>query len=292
LASAMNAADDSHWVTFDSEQSRSVLAGRPVTFVPYITPRGYVATARAVRALSRVIRHVQPAAVVSTGAGVAISAFLAARRAGVATHYIESVSRIDGPSLTGRVVAGLRLAHLYTQHASWAGARWQPHPSVLADFDVEPLPDSDSPRSPRLFVTLGTISPYRFDALVDAVVATGLAGASTVWQLGSTTRADLPGRVVATMPADEFHDCLRVADVVLTHAGVGTIIEVLRHGQTPVVVPRRSARSEHVDDHQTQIAALVSAKGLAVVREADSLDAAAIRQAMRSRVTARPMGAR
>jgi UDP-N-acetylglucosamine--N-acetylmuramyl-(pentapeptide) pyrophosphoryl-undecaprenol N-acetylglucosamine transferase len=285
LAPGMNAAPDSAWVTFDSAQSRSVLAGRPVTYVPYISPRDYRATAAAIRKVAAVIRRERPVAVVSTGAGIAISAFIAARARGVSAHYVESVSRTNGPSLTGRVVAALRLAELHTQHEAWADNRWRPYPSVLSDLDVTVLPDADLWTAPRLFVTLGTISPYRFDALVDAVLHAGLADERTVWQLGATTRTDLPGHAFAVMPAEDFQACIRQADVVITHAGVGTIIELLGAGRVPVVVPRRVSRDEHVDDHQTQIATLVEAKGVAVVREADQLDLGAVRQAMRTRVT-------
>jgi UDP-N-acetylglucosamine--N-acetylmuramyl-(pentapeptide) pyrophosphoryl-undecaprenol N-acetylglucosamine transferase len=199
LAPAMNAAPDSQWVTFDSEQSRSALRGAHFSFVPYVRPRDYRGTLATVGLIRRTIRRMKPVAVISTGSGVAIGAFIAARLQRVPCYYIESVSRVDGPSLTGRIVAGLHLAHLRTQHATWADERWKPYPSVLSDFESVPAPDApDRRREPSLFVTLGTIQPYRFDALVEAVLATGLADERTVWQVGSTTRQDLPGRVVYT----------------------------------------------------------------------------------------------
>ena len=45
----------------------------------------------------------------------------------------------------------------------------------------------------------------------------------------------------------------RAADVVITHSGVGTILQLLGDGISPVVVPRRKQHGEHVDDHQLQI---------------------------------------
>jgi UDP-N-acetylglucosamine transferase subunit ALG13 len=132
---------------------------------------------------------------------------------------------------------------------------------------------------PRLFVTLGTIHPYRFDALVDAICATGLADGRTVWQLGATTRRALPGTVLSQMGAAEFEECARNADVVITHAGVGTIMHLLEMNIFPVVVPRRAARNEHIDDHQAQIAGLLARRSIGVVREADELDAGSIVEA-------------
>jgi UDP-N-acetylglucosamine--N-acetylmuramyl-(pentapeptide) pyrophosphoryl-undecaprenol N-acetylglucosamine transferase len=292
LAPAMNAGRDSVWLTFDTEQSRSLLHDTTVRFIPYIGPRGYRATARAVRLIRDIIRADEPVAVVSTGAGVAISAFVAARLRGIPCHYIESVSRVEGPSMTGRLVAALRLARPYTQHAVWADRRWSAYPSVLSAYEAlapTPAPALEQSRGerPQLFVTLGTIRPYRFDALVDAVVATGLADERTVWQLGSTTREDLPGRVVTSMTDEDFRSSCRDAEVVITHAGVGTVMTLLEMGIYPVVVPRRAARGEHVDDHQTQIAALLATESLAEVREADDLPTASVRRVAGRRVRAR-----
>jgi UDP-N-acetylglucosamine--N-acetylmuramyl-(pentapeptide) pyrophosphoryl-undecaprenol N-acetylglucosamine transferase len=289
LAPAMNADPGSRWVTFDSAQSRSLLAGRRVTHVRYIRPRDLRATWLAVAQLVRVLRAERPVAVVSTGAGVAVSAFLAARLLLIPTRYVESVSRTGGPSLTGRIVRTLRLARTYTQQASWADETWRPYPSVLSEFESVPRHGSSS-KEPRLFVTLGTIDPYRFDALVDAVLATGLAAEDTVWQLGSTSRTDLPGRVFDLLDTEEFGAACGKADVVITHAGVGTILTLLESGIHPVVVPRRSARAEHVDDHQCQIASHLRDKGIAEVREVEDLTAAALRAAARRRIRTVPVG--
>jgi UDP-N-acetylglucosamine transferase subunit ALG13 len=288
LAPAMNAAEDSTWVTFDTEQSRSLLRGTATAFVPYVGPRGYRETARAIRRIFDILKRERPAAVVSTGAAVALSAFIAARLRRIPCFYVESVSRIQGPSLTGRIVAALHLADLRTQHPGWASSRWKPYPSVLSEYEaVATVTAPAALRRPQLFVTLGTIRPYRFDALIDAVLATGMANEGTVWQLGSTTRDDLPGRVVNTLSSQEFQSLCLGADVVITHAGVGTAITLLDAGIYPIVVPRRAPRHEHVDDHQLEIAELLADKGLADVHEADALDAMTIRRAAGRRVRTR-----
>jgi UDP-N-acetylglucosamine transferase subunit ALG13 len=216
--------------------------------------------------------------VVSTGAALALSAFSAGTARALPRLYIESVSRTHGPSLTGRLVRQLRLARLRTQHRSWAGGPWAYDGSVLDEYETVPAP-VDAPRSPRVFVTLGTIRPYRFDALVDAVRGTGLAGPDAVWQLGQTARGDLPGRAFAQTSAAEFDGFCDDADVVVTHAGVGTVMQLLDRGICPVVVPRRHRRGEHVDDHQAQICELLTARGLGVVVEADELTAEHLRAA-------------
>jgi Uncharacterized conserved protein len=52
---------------------------------------------------------------------------------------------------------------------------------------------------------------------------------------------------------DEMRALMRAADIVVTHAGVASIVDAVRTGHRPIVVPRRQHLGEHVDDHQLQI---------------------------------------
>lgn len=267
-----NTADDSLWVTFDTPQSRSLLDGRRVLFVPYVKPRDIAGACRVARGMAKILGRERFDIAVSTGAALAMGVLPVAAARGVPASYLESVSRVDGPSLTGRLLSASHLTELNTQHPTWSGGRWKPHPSVLAQF--APAPRHRSGDGPlKIFVTLGTIKPYRFDSMIDAILRTGLASTSTVWQLGETLRSDLPGRAVAEVSAEEFRSLALGADVVVTHAGVGTILNLLEWGVHPVVVPRRRIRNEHVDDHQLQIAHLVHSLGVAQVAETPDLQA-------------------
>jgi UDP-N-acetylglucosamine:LPS N-acetylglucosamine transferase len=51
----------------------------------------------------RVVDRYRPDVVVSTGAAVAFPFFLAARRNGATTVYVEVYDRIDSPTVTGRL---------------------------------------------------------------------------------------------------------------------------------------------------------------------------------------------
>ncbi|WP_394554201.1 glycosyltransferase [Agromyces sp. MMS24-JH15] len=278
-AEFLRPSDDSLWVTFASPQADSLLRGRRVLHVPYVRPRDYRGIARTIGRIRSLLRTEHFDAAVSTGAGIALAVLPVARMRRIPATYIESVCRVDGPSMTGRVLQRLRAADLRTQHPSWAGARWRPQPSILATFErrERALPD----RPLRVFVTLGTIEGYRFDALVDAVLATGLAGTDTTWQVGFTDRDDLPGTVHRHLAPEEFDRVAREADVVVTHAGVGTLLGMLELGIHPLMAVRRSGRGEHVDDHQRQIADLVTDLGIAHAVEADELDADAMLDAAR-----------
>lgn len=274
----IGAADDSLWVTFSSPQSESLLAGRRVLHVPYVAPRDYWG---ATKAFSRVMKEIdwrqeRFSSAVSTGAAVALSGLAAARLHRVPCFYFESISRVNGPSLTGRILSLDPGIHTFCQYQSWSTGRWKYRPSLFEAYTSIPKAPIVHP---KLFVTLGTIHPYRFDALIDAIIETGMANAKTIWQLGCTERDDLPGRVSAQMSAPEFDACARQADVVITHSGVGTIMHLLEMGIHPVVVPRRAERNEHVDDHQAQIAGLLAANKIATVTEAPDLTRSKILEA-------------
>ena len=285
LAPGLGATPSSLWITFDSAQSRSLLAGRRRIHVPYVRPRDYFGMIRAAGILRRVLQHEKFDGAVSTGAGLAVAALPQAAICGVPSLYIESVSRVEGPSLSGRILAASHLVSLRTQHPAWATKRWNTHPSVLSTYQSL---TRRAPDHPRLFVTLGTIEGYRFDSLVDAVLASGLADERTVWQLGFTTnRTDLPGEVCQIMPTTQFIHAALTADVVITHAGVGTFMGLLEMGIFPVIVTRRKHRNEHVDDHQMQIAELAQRLGVARAVDAPDLTADVIRfAASRSIATA------
>ena len=279
LAPGLGAREDSLWITHPGPQSESLLAGRNVMYVPYVGPRDASGVLRAFQAIRSRMRAERFYAAVSTGAALALAALPAARSQRVPTLYIESVSRVDGPSLSGRVLATTGLAEVRTQHPSWSGGRWGVHPPVLSTFRSVTR-DVDDDRPLKVFVTLGTHERFRFDSLVDRLLSLGVVGPDSVWQLGCTpAQPGMPGRVHAQMKAAEFERAAREADVVVTHSGVGTIMGLLEMGIFPVAVVRRKARGEHVDDHQAQIARLITELEVGAGVEVDELDAAVLNDA-------------
>ncbi|GAA1982644.1 glycosyltransferase [Microbacterium pumilum] len=283
VESRMGVNPESLWVTFDTPQSRMQLAGRRVAYLPYVGPRDLKGTAASVPVFRRILARERFDAAFSTGAAIATAALPMARMRGIPSTYIESVCRLAGPSATGKLLQRVPGIELRTQHASWAGGRWQTHPSILADFRSEQRPTPLEPL--RVFVTLGTIRGYRFDSVIDAFLETGLANEHTTWQIGDTPRGDvLPGSVHHYLSPDEFSRCAAEADVVITHAGVGTLLELLNLGIFPVQAVRRATRGEHVDDHQLEIADLVNANGIGIAVEGPQLNEAIVRYAATRRI--------
>nr|WP_179282728.1 glycosyltransferase [Rhodococcus sp. 15-1154-1] len=198
---------------------------------------------------------------VSTGAALATFILPLSRIFGARAIYIESVSRTDGPSLTGRLMAVTPGVETYTQHVNWGLRKWKYAGSLLDNWVVRKNEVIDRPLT--IFVTLGTIKPYKFDRAVSAILKTISSRDIVVWQLGTSYREGLPGQSYREMTAAEVRHNIENSDVVVTHAGVGSIINILDAGSLPVVAVRRKDRREHIDNHQQQIAKMMVDRGLA-----------------------------
>ena len=96
---------DRVWVSFAGGDTRALLAGERVVHAFSPTNRNVPNLVRNLVLAFRVIRRVRPVAIVSTGAGVAVPFAWAGRLLGVPFVYVESVTRIESPSLTYRLLA-------------------------------------------------------------------------------------------------------------------------------------------------------------------------------------------
>lgn len=251
---------DSLWVTFDTPQSQVLLAGRRRRFVDYISPRDIGGTLRGAGTLYRILQQERFDYCISAGAAIAVSGLPLAALRGIRTYYVESVARSQGPSLTGRMLALAPRVRTLSQYEGWSSGRWPYAGTVLDSFAVTDRLPAQAPR--KILVTLGTIRPYRFDRAVDAVLSVLAAGDQVTWQLGSTSRTGLPGTTVTETSPDELADLARASDVVVSHAGVGSLLQLLGLGHVPVLAVRSKRHGEHVDDHQEQIARAMIRRGL------------------------------
>ena len=97
------------WVTFDKSDARSLLVGERVVHAAGPTNRsfGLVAVANHLRNVFlawRLVREVRPRVLLTTGAGLAVPFAWLARTHGARVVFVESFSRVEGPSLGLRLV--------------------------------------------------------------------------------------------------------------------------------------------------------------------------------------------
>lgn len=94
-----------HWVTFDTEDAITLLAGETITFAHHPTTRNIPNLIRNLIRTFGLLRRYRPDVVVSTGAAIAVPVFVWAKLFGIRTVFIEVYDRIENPTLTARLVA-------------------------------------------------------------------------------------------------------------------------------------------------------------------------------------------
>jgi beta-1,4-N-acetylglucosaminyltransferase len=112
------------------------------------------------------------------------------------------------------------------------------------------------------FVSVGN-ARQPFARLTGAM--SGLAAtlpAPVVVQHGHTPFACSACEGRAFVEMDEFAGFMARARLVILHAGAGSIMQALDAGKLPVVMPRRLAYGEHIDNHQVELAQAFAARGL------------------------------
>ncbi|MFQ5415471.1 MAG: glycosyltransferase [Myxococcota bacterium] len=101
-----------------------------------------------------------------------------------------------------------------------------------------------------IFVTVGGQGP--FDRLVGTVDAwAGETGRADVFaQIGANATAPSHLEWVESLSPAEFRDRLASADVVISHAGMGTILTAREIEKPILVMPRQARLGEQRNDHQ------------------------------------------
>lgn len=117
-----------------------------------------------------------------------------------------------------------------------------------------------------IVVTLGT-NEARFDRLLRAVAELELDEEIVVQHGHSRPISRAGARLVDFLPFEELAATIRSSRAVVTHAGVGSVMVALANGKRPVVVPRRKAFGEAVDDHQLQLGRRLASAGLVTLVE-------------------------
>jgi UDP-N-acetylglucosamine:LPS N-acetylglucosamine transferase len=109
------------WVTFDKPDAHSLLQGEQVVHAYGPTNRNFRNFLRNLRLARRVLRELDPAAMVTTGAGLAVPFAWIGRLRRIPIVYVESFTRIDRLSLSGRLIAPIA-SRLYVQWPELAQA--------------------------------------------------------------------------------------------------------------------------------------------------------------------------
>src|ERR1700761_8685645 len=112
-----------------------------------------------------------------------------------------------------------------------------------------------------IFVTVGTQLP--FDRMIQAIDswAAGRQFAEVFAQIGPAKYRPKNLAWAEFLDANECRKKTEEADVVVAHAGMGSILTALELGRPVIVMPRLSVLGEHRNDHQLDTAKKLLAQG-------------------------------
>lgn len=114
-----------------------------------------------------------------------------------------------------------------------------------------------------ILVTVGT-QKFEFNRLleeIDRLVENGVIQDEIFAQTGVCSYQPKHYAYRTFIPKDVMQEKILAADIVITHAGTGMIMNALRLGKKVIAVPRRAKYHEHVDDHQLEIVGALGSAG-------------------------------
>lgn len=120
-------------------------------------------------------------------------------------------------------------------------------------------------------VTLGT-QHQEFTRLLDYIENSNLKGEIIV-QAGYTKYESKRMKIFDFISYDEMEKYIDKCDLVITHAGTGSIVMPLKKGKKVIACARLSKFGEHVDDHQVELVDVFYSEGYILkIDEDTSLD--------------------
>lgn len=209
----------------------------------------------------KIILRRRPDIVITTGSGSQFFILLWARLFGAKIVLIDSFARFHAPSKFARLAGPL--AHLRIAQSENSARRW-PGSHVFDPLEVEPAPRRGKER--LIFATVGATLPFpRLEQAIVALKRAGRIPEKVVLQVGRGAGQHEPVdglEIVAEVPFAELQHLLERADVVVCHAGTGSIITALAKSCAVVAMPRSIKHGDHYDDHQEEIAGVFAGRGL------------------------------
>lgn len=137
-----------------------------------------------------------------------------------------------------------------------------------------------------IFATVGSQMPFdRLIRALDTWAAHQANGREVLAQIGSATYQPSNLRTVPSLSPTGFREAVRAADLIVAHAGMGSVLTAMEFGKPLVVLPRLGTLQETRNDHQVATAKWLASKpGIYVAMLEAELDEA-IRQAQAEAAT-------
>lgn len=114
-----------------------------------------------------------------------------------------------------------------------------------------------------ILILLGTQDkPFsRLLEAVDKAIDKGYIKDEVIAQVGHTKYVSKNMKMFDLIPTLEYEKIIKEASLIITHAGIGSILTGLKNGKKVIAAARLKKYHEHTNDHQLQILDELSSKG-------------------------------
>lgn len=201
-----------------------------------------------------------PDVIISTGSEIAIPIFYISKILGKRIIFIESLCRIDDLSGTGKIVkpiSDIFLVQWSILAKKYKNVKYKGN--ILENFKTIYNKSNGS----FIFATVGTAPFPRLVKKMDEI--SRILNERIIMQIGKTDYKPRNMEYFDFADYDTIKELNRNAKIVISHAGIGSIITALEAGTPLIVVPRLRKYGELIDDHQLEIARVLKEQKLADV---------------------------
>jgi UDP-N-acetylglucosamine transferase subunit ALG13 len=124
-----------------------------------------------------------------------------------------------------------------------------------------------------ILVTVGTQMPFdRLIGYVDEWVSNSNDKCNVFAQIGASAYQTKEITLLKSVEPDKFETYLTDCDLIISHAGIGSILTALRVKKPIIIFPRMATLGEHRNDHQLATAKSFSnVEGVSVATTKDEL---------------------
>ncbi|MCG2827371.1 MAG: hypothetical protein L6265_12345 [Thermoplasmatales archaeon] len=199
----------------------------------------------------KILLKEKPDVIITTGAGSALSLCYLGKFFRKKIIFIESFSRVTTPSLFGRLVAPI---------SDLVIVQWEPllkyYKKAVCGGSIFNFPLVGKEKKENyILLTIGTVH-FSFDRLlkeVDRLIDIGAIHKKVIAQIGNSTYKPKNYEYFDFCSSEKIPELMMNASIVITHGGIGSIVNSLMLGKPTIVVPRYKKFHEHINDHQLDI---------------------------------------
>ena len=128
-----------------------------------------------------------------------------------------------------------------------------------------------------IFVSVGNAT-QPFNRMIEGVLSLSDKLPKPIYiQHGNTPVLERRDNViwVKYLSLENFKKYIIKSELLILHAGAGSLIHAIKSGKVPVVMPRKLAYKEHIDDHQMELVQVLGKENrIVIAMEPEDIEAA------------------